>query len=258
MKKFLLTACFISALLLNAEEIFSPKRSADWDGRPALTNEGIFQKKQSSRLISMKSFDVSPDCEYTLSGEFRLVNSTKSKPFFFGFIPRLANGTRIEQKHFRQRVNTTLGEVTEDAKANSREIKVKNAKNYPVAMPGIFAAFNAKADNSDLPNFDIIPIKNIKSENNNATITLQVPLKKDIKKGTLIRLQCLGADFVYVGSSGKILSDQWKTFSGKIKFDGNGHRWFPGTQKANIVMLGGTADGIVEFRNIKVSAEKIK
>ena len=257
MKKYLFYSLVLIVFSACANEVFSVKRSNDWDGKPAKISEGVFQKKQSSRLISLTTFEVSPEYEYTLSGEFRLVNSTKTQPFFFGFIPYLANGTRIEQKHFRIFKNTSCAKVIENCKPDSYSIKVEKAMNYPANQPGIFIALNAKTDNSDIPNFDIIPVKNIDSSNGITTINLQTPLKKELKKGTLVRLQCLGADFIYSGCANKMLSDKWQTFSGSTKFDSKSNAWFPGTQKAGIVMLGGTADGLVEFRNIKVTSKYV-
>ena len=97
---FLLLAAFMGNLA--GAEVYRARGTGDWDGRPPVNSDGVFQGKASSRYISMKTFKVLPGKEYTVSGEFRLLKDSKPGLFFFGVMPMNSAGKRIETQFYRK------------------------------------------------------------------------------------------------------------------------------------------------------------
>lgn len=255
MKKFavlLLLAAAVSTL--SAAEVFRAKSRGDWDGRPEVDAEGIFTAKLPRRLISMKQIKIDPSKTYTLSGEFRVEGCDRLQPFFFGFVPKTENNLRIDAKNLRQYDRTSLGKVAADAPAGAKTVVLLDAKNWPTNKKGLFLALNAKADKSDLPNFDLPMIQSIKIEGDKTIITLQAPLKKAVKKDSFARLHRGGASFIYTGKNGGLLSEEWQKFSGTIGANGR-WKWYPGTSYAAVVLVGGGIGGKIQFRNITITEE---
>ena len=215
----------------------------------------IFQAKAAQRLISMKRFPGEKGKKYILSGEFRLTGAQNVQPFYFGFLPADAKGRRINAENVRQVNRTELAEVADAAAAGATEITLKKAPTWPTGASRYWAAFNAAADGSDLPNFDIVRLKSVRHDGDKTVITLASPLRGNVKAGSKVRLQTAGASFLYTGCSGKKLTGEWQKFSGTIQFDAGAVRWYPGTTQAAVVILPAAKEGTLEFRNITVSAE---
>lgn len=255
MKKVLfLLVCAAVCGTLSAAEVFRAVGKGDWDGRPDVDASGVFTATLPRRLISMKQFTVDPAKTYTLSGEFRVVKCNKLQPFFFGFVPKTAANVRIAAHHLRQYRNSTLGKIAADVKPGAREVVLLDAKNWPEIKGIFFLALGAKEDKSDLPNFDLLPVKTIKNTDGKTVITLQLPLKKALSKGSLVRLHTGGASFIYTGKNGGFLSEEWQKFSGTIGAKGK-WKWYPGTAAASVVIVGGGRDGMIQLRNITVTEE---
>lgn len=254
MKKFLLLLCAVMATVLSGAEVFRAQGRGDWDGRPEVDAEGVFTATFPRRLISMKSFKVDPAKTYTISGEFRVQDCDKLQPFFFGFVPKTADGQRISAVNLRQFGKSSLGKVVADVPAGAKEVVLLDAQNWPSNPKGLFLAVNAKADKSDLPNMDVVPVRSIKNENGKTVVTLQTPLKKALAKDSFIRLHSGGASFIYTGKNGGYLSEEWQKFSGTIGAKGQ-WKWYPGTDNASVVIVGGGNNGIIQLRNITVTEE---
>ena len=253
MKSFLifLTLSLFSGTVF-AVEVYRAQGTGDWDGRPPVSADGVFQGKANARYIAMKSFKVVPGKEYTVSGEFRLLNESKPGAFFFGTMPMNADGKRIETQYHRKDPGVVLAELAAPAAAGAKEIIIKkapkweNSKNCPVAL-------NAADDDSDIPNFNTAICKAVNVSGNNLILTLATPLKTDLPAGTKVRRHRFGASFIYTSTGGKKLTDQWQTFSGRYSFDKGICRWVPGTAQACVVILPAGKTGTLEFRNVTVT-----
>ncbi|MBE6358146.1 MAG: hypothetical protein E7057_02730 [Lentisphaerae bacterium] len=251
-KNLLLLALAGVSAVLGATEVYRAQGKGDWDGRPPVSADGVFQGKANARYIAMKSFKVVPGKEYTVSGEFRLLNESRPGAFFFGTMPMNADGKRIETQYHRKDPGVVLAELAAPAAAGAKEIIIKkapkweNSKNCPVAL-------NAAEDDSDIPNFNTAICKAVKVSGNNLVLTLAAPLKTAFPAGTKVRRHRFGASFIYTSTGGKKLTDQWQTFSGRYSFDKGICRWAPGTAQASVVILPAGKTGTLEFRNITVT-----
>ena len=247
---FLLLAAFMGNLA--GAEVYRARGTGDWDGRPPVNSDGVFQGKASSRYISMKTFKVLPGKEYTVSGEFRLLKDSKPGLFFFGVMPMNSAGKRIETQFYRKFAGFGLAEVAAPAAVGAREVTIKKTAKWET-IKNLPVAFNAAADESDLPNFNTVVCRSVKVAGDNLVLTLAAPLKTAVAAGSKVRLHRFGASFLYTRGGGVRLSDKWQTISGKVTFDKGALRWAPGTAQARVVILPAGRDGVLEFRNITVT-----
>ena len=253
MKKSLLTMCLTSAVLLSAQEVWKAQSRDDWHIRkPAVLADGVFSHASGQRLIAEKSFNVAEGKKYIISGEFRIVGASAPSPLYFGFVPYTADGREIGFQHYRMVARTTMGEVAQSAAPGATEIVMKKNPTWNLTKGTLLIAFNAKADGSDLPNFNIVTVKKIVQNADNTVVQLSSALKEAVPAGTSARLHGYGASFLYAGCFGKKINDQWQKFTGTITFDSGAVRWAPGTKQAKVAFLSGIRSGTVEFRNISV------
>lgn len=252
MNRFAVAMLSMTLGMVGAAEVWSARKPSDFDGKPPMTPEGVFQQPANRRLISMKRFAVNPAKKYIISGEFRLVGASKSQAFFLGFVPLTADGKKIEARNCRFAANTTVAEVAAPAAAGATEIFLKKAPRWAEAKNG-YLALNAKANASDLPNFSLLQAKSIRDEGENTIVTLARPLGVAMETGTFVRLHKEGPSFLYSGANARFLKDQWETLTGTIQFDKGAIRWYPGTAQAAVVLLPAAKDGTLEFRNLTVT-----
>jgi len=259
MKKFSLFAVLFTAALLGAESIeFNTK--ADFARGTILAGSNCLRSFVPGVHVESKKFAVDTQKKYRLSGEFRAGKNSggKIESLYFGFVPFDADGKQIMPENVRP-VNTGIFTLVQDVKAGDKVLKIKGDHRI-INTPFIMAAFDAKGDLSDLPNYDLSPRMNhktVKFADGIITVELIAPMTFDRPAGTPVRFHSLDAMHIY--TVGKITPDaQWQKFSGEISGSAvRGvpyHQWWHGTKSAAAIFryVGKAVQCEVEFRNIKV------
>ena len=247
--------------MLGAQELpASLNTAANWNKNANISDvDGVINVKKMTPLSS-KRFDIDPAKKYTLKLSARAVNMEDEKAgslIYAGFAVFDQKGRMISAVNSAA-VAGTLTEVVEDAAKGATVIKIKDgskfAKKYGVMVAG------AKADLSDLPNFNFIAgVKDIAAKDGVWDVTLERPLVRDLKAGTVIREHMRGGYLYTAGikSAGK----DWITMSGSItgmkKGSWNGRVWPAGAVKAQIVILSNWTNKKLEtqFKDISLTVE---
>ncbi len=220
----------------------------------------VFTVRKNATLLSNRTLILDPAKKYRLSGEFRCIQG-KSPDVYLGYAPRDAKNRQIRPACVLSQKDS-LTELAADAEAGGKVLKVRDASKWDTVFPYINVAFNAKEDFSDLPNFEVFPIKknSIKKAGDVWEITLETALRKAYPAGTKIRQQKDSATYIYNASAGPV-KQEWTTrtgvLSGEVLKEMNAtvyNKLWPGTKSVQVLVmfLGGTPDSVVEFRNIKV------
>ena len=226
---------------LNAQEPTTTlNAAADWTRNPNVTDaDGVINVKKQVTIFSRK-FDIDPKKKYTLTLSARAANMEDEKA---GSLV-LAGFTVFDQKgRVIRAVNSavvagTLTEVVEDAPKGATVIKIKNGAKFSKKY-GVLVA-DAKADLSDLPNFNVLAyVKDVVSKDNVWEITLEKPLARELKAGTVVREHVRGG---YLYTAGiKTVGKDWGIMSGTItgmkKGSWHGAVWPAGAVKAQVVIL---------------------
>lgn len=255
-KKVMLAVAMGATALLGAEEVLVAWNNAAWvlpHWRKFTQMDEFLEISGHVRISSKRSFEVDPDAEYEISGQFRTPGSQKDLTRVeFGFIPLDEDGVEIPA-YAVLNANAPLCSLAADAKAGDTVLRIKGVDKL---RPGMnYLAFNAKADYSDLPNKEVFQAAKISPDGAEHKVTLKAPLKKDYASGTVIRLHCRGE--LWSGTSGKKAGREWTTFSGKVKginLTGkqyNNRKWYPGTGRAKLFILIGSKQTI-QFKDVTV------
>lgn len=263
MKKLLFPVCVVALFSLGAAEVcMELNKPADWKNPKIVKAGSDCLTVPSVQQISAKTFAVNKGKTYTISGEFRSTDASKTGArLLIGFSPLTADGKVISATSVMM-ANTQLGELAEAAAPGAKQIKVKNVSAWKINSAIFQVAFNAKADFSDLPNFDLSP-KLIHGAlavdaNGVATLKFKTPLTKAYPAGTRIRLHRAGDYYLFVGlkTNPKKLTTEWQRFYGQVSGKGGpGIRvWYPGTAKAYAAILPLNA-GRIEIRDLQVTEE---
>ena len=256
MKKIMLALVLGSTALLAAEEVLAAWNNAAWElphWRKFTQMDEFLEISGHVRISSRRSFEVDPDAEYEITGQFRTPGSQKDLTRVeFGFIPLDEDGVEIPA-YAVLNANAPLCSLAADAKAGDKELRLKGVDKL---RPGVnYLAFNAKADYSDLPNNEVVHAAKISPDGAEHKVTLKAPLKKDYASGTAVRLHSRGE--LWSGTSGKKAGKEWTTFSGKIKginLTGRqytNNKWWPKTGRAKVFILIGSKQTI-QFKDVTV------
>ena len=261
MKKFSLFAVLFTAALLGAESIeFNTK--ADFARGTILAGSNCLRSFVPGVHVESKKFAVDTQKKYRLSGEFRAGKNSggKIESLYFGFVPFDADGKQIMPENVRP-VNTGIFTLVQDVKAGDKVLKIKGDHRI-INTPFIMAAFDAKNNLSDLPNYNLSPRmnhKSVKFADGIITVELIAPMTFDRPAGTPVRFHSLDAMHIYAAGKGAVLTDQWQTLSGVISGEAlrgaASDQWWRGTKSAAVIFrYAGKAvsGGVIEFRNIKV------
>ncbi|MBR4664144.1 MAG: hypothetical protein IKO93_09745, partial [Lentisphaeria bacterium] len=131
--------------------------AADWNKNANVTDvDGAINVKKNNIILFSKKFDIDPAKKYTLKFSCRAVNIEKDGDrslIYAGFSVFDKNG-RILNCFNCLPVANTMTEVVEDAPKGAKVIKVKDASKFRKPYGTINTG--AKADLSDLPNFNMI------------------------------------------------------------------------------------------------------
>lgn len=223
-------------------------------------NAGTITTKNRFCLAMQKKFPVDPSKKYTFS--FMAKSSKPLNWMLAGFQAFDARGRVILSPN----VNAVAGSMTTAVKAapaGAKSIIVKDASKWKANM-GFSIVTGAKADFSDLPNFNIISnsITAVKQEGDVWKITLAKPLAKALEANTSLRLHMPGGAIYTCGIT--YIADKWSKISGSIKGvsknkPGYGpYVWPAGTVSGQAIILvnwRNVKDTVTEFEELKLEIE---
>ena len=244
MKKFWITGIIFCGLLAGAgivtvdkaadgmrvDNVFEKRNYAELsiakdDSKPVFRADGL------GILISKRSFQVNPGQVYRVSVKVKAVD----KPSFMliGFAPYDAQERLLGIVNISG-VAQSFTELTKPCSAKDKVIFVKDASAWLGTNRTV--AFDAKADNSDLPNFNvpnssIVNIEEIEADNS-WKVSFNYPVAFDRPAGTAVRMHRFGGTYLYTKSCD--VFDKWSTVVGK---DFPGSQFRKGTVSARAVIL---------------------
>lgn len=179
-----MTAVACSGMVF-AAEVFKLEKLSDVTKHANVSQQDqIFTVRKNASLFANQKLTLDPAKKYRLSGEFRCIQG-KSPNVYLGYAPRDAKNRQIRPACVLSQKDS-LTELAADAEAGGKVLKIKDASKWDTVFPYINVAFNAKEDFSDLPNFEVFPIKknSIKKAGDVWEITLETALRKAYPAGT--------------------------------------------------------------------------
>ena len=154
----------------------------------------------STKVVSPKRFTIDPNKYYVASAWVKAVGEKPSYALLGFSHPRDGKGRMILARHVNA-IPDTFTELTEAAKKGDTSIKIKDGTKW-IARKNRVAAFNAKADNSDLPNYDVsLGVKSVEKKNDYWEVVFFSPLTKGYSAGTQVREHFMGG-YVYTMNAG--------------------------------------------------------
>lgn len=246
---------------VSAQELPSSlNKAADWNKNANVTDvDGVINVKKQTAFYS-KKFDIDPQKKYTLKLSVKAVNMQNEKDksqVYAGFTVFDQKGRRISPINCNI-VPGTQTEVVEDAVKGATVIKIKDGSKF--AQQWCVIVTGAKGDLSDLPNYNYIGnVKSVGSNNGVWEVTLEKPLTRDVKAGTVIR-EHKRAGYLYTAGVKQVGKD-WIVMSGAISGVKAGtwhfNFWPAGAVKAQIVILANWNKKNLEtqFKDISLTAE---
>lgn len=166
------------------------------ESRSSIKLKYIYETSRTVAVKADKKFKIRPGKYYRLSGYLK--NREKPAYTYLGIIPFDKSGNIITFPTSRGAL-VELTPLLFPVKSGESTIKVKNASFWHSGKK-YYIQFDAKANRSDLPNFNISPgyVKNVKLENDFFTITLSKPLSKNYPVGTIVRQTSRGPTYIYL------------------------------------------------------------
>ncbi len=257
--KLLAASVFLCSLALTGDETHLFNSAEDWtpSNRVSVNKDKSIAIKGMGVLFShAEPFAVDPTAVSTLSGEFKAMPGTNPKDrYYVAFLNFDKDMKRIETCE----VNTVKGTETTlaaDVDAKDKTVKIKDGSKF---KKGMYIAFNAKKDFSDLPNRSVnarAAIQDVKLlADGSYLLTFKHAIAFSAKAGTPVRAH-RGGWYQYSGPCGEKVPQEWKKFSVDIKGTAPGdHKkiWRPGTAFAKIVIFGAGPSKVpfLAFRNVK-------
>ena len=227
-------------------------------GKAAWSDGVLKGKLPLSVSFSDQRFKVDPSKIYTLSGEFRLTSGGESKDnMWFGLVCFDEAGRDISSQTLN-RIVPDLVETAETAPKGAKVIVVKGeglGKWMKFLQTGRVIAVGAKADRSDLPNFDLLyslPKGATKRADGSVEIKLRGAVNTEIPAGTKLGLHSYGDSLLFT-PRGRI-NGEWRTFSGSFaaKPESGVVGFRPTTRSISFGFFCRDKEGEVEVRNLKL------
>ena len=234
-------AALFAAGVLSAQEVKTFNKAADWGKNAAVTDgEDCLKVSRKAMLIGPK-FKIDPNKSYTLKFSVCAQN-IQGKDYSWclaGFDVYGKNGRTISCVNVNP-VPGTLTEVAADAAKGSQTLTVKDGSKF---RKGSYLSLysGAKADLSDLPNYNVIAIgiKDVQKKDDAWEITLRGKLISNVKAGTMIRQHSAGG-YLYTAGARNV-TDKWGVMQGKVKgFSKSGwagNKWPVGAESARFIIL---------------------
>ena len=250
-----------SICAVSAADLFVPKTTADFSKAGVTGKDGVYTSKGGFTLYSTKTFKMDPAKKYKISADFKSISGTPGY-VYIGFKPLDAKNRWIQSSSVCC-IPQTMTELAAPAKKGDKVVKVKNAANWKPQTGHSCIAFDARADFSDLPNFDFIyiPKNGVEKKGNVWEITLKTPLKKAYKAGTKVRQQTASSTFIYAALRKMAPKGEAKLsgiVSGLYKDTIGFRKFWNGTKSFQVIVLHGSTknDAVLEFKNIKLEEVK--
>jgi hypothetical protein len=192
----------------------------------------------NQNTITTKQFiPIEAGKKYMLSGTFKSLGEEKSK-IYYGFICYDKKKQHVVNYHS----NVILGSATtlaQECKKGDKALVIKTNKKW---KKGLWVAFNAKDDFSDLPNREsFYRITEVVTKGKDMELKLSVPIKKVYPAGTKVRAHSSKyGTYLYTTIVGAAMPNIWKTYSKSAvlaKSGQMGWQYFrPGTAFVKIVI----------------------
>ena len=245
MKKIFLACIILTSICISATEVakdiatlnMNAKKAFDMRNYAKLSitkdeNKAVFVADGLCILISNQSFKVKPNTKYQVSVKAKSLNTTPTF-MLLGLAPFDAKCRLLGHINF-DGVQATLTELSRPCNAKDKVIYVKDASKWQGTNRSI--AFDAKADKSDIPNFNVSNSQVIKveevEEDNTWKITFNYPIGFTRPAGTLVRMHRFGGTYHYTKSCD--VQDKWTTIAGN---NFNSKQFRKGTVSAKAVIL---------------------
>ena len=225
-KTVLFSGVLLLALTVSGAETVLYRMDADknakkFDGggtiynKEAKSGQNCYIVRGRNRLMSMNKIKIQPDKKYRASFYVKAVGESPAQ-IFGGWICYDKKGKVIPSEAFHS-VRNSLTEVTASAAKGDKIIKIKDGSKWKKGKV-YQIAFNAKKDDSDLPNYTVYGFEKVEQKDGVWQITLQKPLAFDVAGGTFVREHVKGGDFLF--ASNKVITPgEWQ----KIE-----SIWYPG------------------------------
>ena len=257
-KTALFLALAAAAFACAAESVrIAPSKPEEFlNGEKLEVKEGALVMKEGA-IISKQhvAFDSAKPGVFTF--EYKLAPGAKPVMFYAALDTRDAKGALLFGAHifgFKE-TETELAAATTKF---DRTIKLKDGSRWqkPEYRRGVMVAFDAKEDNSDLPNRRISSlVKNISPE---GEVTLRYPVGAAYPTGTRIRLHRDTCSFG-IGSTYLKPTAEWKKCTVKIRprTEGDAGSWWPFAEKVGVRFgfLSNKPEAGVMIRNIEFTQE---
>lgn len=213
MKKLSVSTLILAAFCCCAEVIDLTKE-AFWQ---PLDNVLFFENTITSNgrafLKSKNVFDIDPAKKYTI----KLSVKGKNVPaqIYVAFLPLGKYNEDLATSTFYCMRNT-LTQVAADAKKGDTKIMVRYGNHWK-SRPSSCVVKNAKVDDSDIPNKNIVAgdIVSAVKKGNLWEITFKAPLRSDVRAGSFIR-QHLSGGYLYFGGRKMVTPNKEIVMQGTI------------------------------------------
>ena len=258
MKKIVSMLLLALAGVLVAQEsgktVFAGEKPTAWRKGVSAGEDGVLTATLPLPLrYGFPAFAVDKAKTYYLCGEFRMTEGTAKLRVGMNCIA--ANGKSILPAHILKVPKLPLVKVVKAAQAGDKTITIEGLGDFQCKRKNhVKLAFDAKEDDSDLPNFNLSPyiaVNGVKAnEDGTATISFAQPLEKAVAADTVTRVHMMGGIFIYADKQ-EALGNEWFSFRKPIA----GKALRPGTVKAQMIFDLTGKTGKVEFRNLKVIEE---
>ena len=273
---FAASAVFAVIASVSAADSASPDRvlfaagpTTQWAkmrGKLEIGTDGALKIQSPSKiqLRPAEDFVIPAGKRIVVLGEIRVTGTepgNQRKPYI-GIAGKTADGRAIDSIAAR-RSSPIFGETVAEVKPTDTSVVLKGDLEkwgkFIRRAPHYYLAFDAKADNSDLPNFNFS-----KSAIKTDGFTRQADgswkcdfvkaVGRAVPAGSAVALHYIGSSYPYVTIPP--CSGEWKQLYGAFSANGAGGtgRLFPGTAKAGLIIFF-EAKGTVEIRKLAVILE---
>ncbi len=206
-----------------------------WKSKQITENNGELSYKPTTShgvLYASNANEISADKRYFLRCDVRKDGGDKKDNFFLGVVQYDAKGKEINGLHINV-VPDTATKLAQAAKAGAKELTVKDASKWKTGCQ--------VALGTTIPNRNMVGrIASINKNDNDWTVTLTSPLKKDIAADTEVQLHRATGTHLYSGVVRP--TDAFTTISKEIK-------WWPGAVKYKVLIL---SKQPVTLKNLRV------
>lgn len=261
--KFVIAAAAVSTSVLFGAEVFDitgkdfwrPAKNVEFSDSKIVTNGRVM-------LTSRKLITIDPAKKYTFKMNMVAPEAKKASVVLFGILPANAKGATLPANRFQCNPKT-FTQVVEAAPKGATSIKVKNGAAWNFKSKFTVIAVNAKADNSDIPNTNIISnsIKEVKKEGDIWVLTLHKPLGRAIAANTNIR-QHFDGGYFYFGTyyslkSKPVTLERSVTGTSPVGHYAPAKGFIPGMTHGYLIMLVDwySAKNKIEFSNAAFTIE---